>query len=154
MAGSRTTSCQHRVDAGPPGATPLDRAQSGGKFVEVEGLAEIVVGTGVEPGNPVADLVARREQQDRRGVAFAPSLRQQVDPGPVRQHDVEDDRLVVARAQGGIGIGTGRNRIRTEAGELQPDAQSVEQHGVVLDDENAHRWQRLLPLQRRLGPPA
>ena len=43
-----------------------ERAQPGEQLVEREGLGEIVVGTGVEPLDPVLDRVARCEHQHRR----------------------------------------------------------------------------------------
>ena len=42
------------------------RAQAGEQLVERERLREVVVGAGVEPGDPVRDLVAGGEHEDRR----------------------------------------------------------------------------------------
>ena len=51
------------------GVAPRDRADPGGKLGEIERLDEIVVGAGVQPLDPVRDLVERSQDDHRRDVA-------------------------------------------------------------------------------------
>ena len=73
---------------------PDQGAQPGQQLHQLERLDEVVIGAGVERAHPVADGVARREDQDGR---LAPAAQPGEDLPAVqpRQHQVEDDRVVV-----------------------------------------------------------
>ncbi len=82
---------------------PLDRAaagqrsQAGKELGERERLQQVVVGAAVEPSHPVGHGVPRGEHQHRRPdpvLAQPPARLEPVDP---REHDVEHDRVVLAR---------------------------------------------------------
>ena len=45
---------------------PAQRSNASEHLLEVEGLGEVVVGAGVEAGEPVLDVVASGEHEDRR----------------------------------------------------------------------------------------
>lgn len=115
------------------------RPQARGDLVEVEWLAQIVVGARIQPGNPVGDLVARRQQQDRRGIApFAQGL-EHVEAGPVRQHQVEDQRVELMVPEHGIGLLAAFHGIGVEAADAKPHFQAVAQDRIVLDNQHTHR---------------
>ena len=121
------------------GIAPPDRADPGRQFAEVEGLDEIVVRAGVQPLDPVRDLVERGQDDDGRDVAAAAQRLQEADAPAVRQHEIEQDEIVA-----GCGHRVAR---RVEAGDpvhglaVRGDlvAHGGAQHGVVLDQQDAHR---------------
>ncbi|MNL44799.1 hypothetical protein D3C87_1673960 [compost metagenome] len=53
---------------GAPLVTPRDRQHACRKLVEIEGLDQIVVRSGIQSGNPVGHLVVRRQNDHRRRV--------------------------------------------------------------------------------------
>ena len=57
------------IGFGLPDVAPRDRADPGGQLGEIEGLHEVVVGAGVQPLDPVRDLIERRQDDHRRHVA-------------------------------------------------------------------------------------
>ena len=68
-------------------------AHPGEQLVELERLGQVVVGAGIEPGDTIGRLGARREHQDRQAVALGtqhPAHREPVDVG---HHHVEDRRV-------------------------------------------------------------
>ncbi len=71
-----------------------ERAQSCQELVERERLGEVVVGAGVEPGDPVVDRVARRQHQHRRPDLVPPKSPARLEAVDARQHDVEHDHVV------------------------------------------------------------
>ena len=75
------------------GAAPQQRAEPGQQLLERERLGQVVVGPGVEPGDPVRDGVARGEHEDRQlvaGLAHPPAHLEPVQPG---HHHVEHHRV-------------------------------------------------------------
>ena len=68
------------------------------------GLAEIVVGAGVEAGDAVLDRAARGEDQHRRADAGLAQAAQQLAAVRVRQTEVEDDQIVGIEQQQAPGV--------------------------------------------------
>src|SRR5205085_2840456 len=64
------------------------------QFRQVERLGEVVVGAAFEALHPRLQLVAGREQEDRREHAPRPELRYHAEAVPPRQHHVEHDAAV------------------------------------------------------------
>jgi len=86
------TDLQHLADPRNAGA-PQQRPQPGRQLGHGVGLDQVVVGPGVEPDHAVADLVARRQHQDRQVRVRGPQVpagRQTVE---VRHHHVEDHQI-------------------------------------------------------------
>ena len=81
-----------------------DGAHACGEFIQIEGLSEIIVRSGVESPDAVGHLVERRQQQHRGPIARGADFRQQVEPRPVRKHQVEYNGIEGRRAEGGMCI--------------------------------------------------
>ena len=60
---------------------------------ERERLDDVVVGAGIEPRDPVRNLVARREHQHRQAAAAPPKPPANLESVHVRHQDVEDDEI-------------------------------------------------------------
>jgi hypothetical protein len=72
------------------------RAQAGEQFFHVEGLAQIVVGAGVDAGHLLVPAIARRQDQHRHGAAGGPPLPEHGEAIDLRQTEVENDGIVGA----------------------------------------------------------
>ncbi len=80
----------------PLGAAPPEqRADPGEQLVKAERLREVVIGAAVEPAHDVLDRIARRQHQDRRVASLAPEFLRHLKPGLLREHDVEQDHVVL-----------------------------------------------------------
>ena len=84
-----------RHDLDRPPATDQG-AGAGQQLLEGERLAQVVVGTAVEAAHPVADRVARREEEHGRGPALAAMALQDRQAVRAGQPPVEDDEVPVA----------------------------------------------------------
>lgn len=93
---SKTADLEH---ARPLGRTTTDeRAQAGEQLREEEGLHEIVVRTGVQPGDPILDAVtSRQHEHGRPDASFAqpPADLDAIEPG---QHQIEHHGVVLDRS--------------------------------------------------------
>jgi len=97
-------------------APPDECAKAREQLAEVEGFGEVVVGAGVQAGDPVLDGVARREHEDGRVDAFVSDLSADLEAIHFGEDDVEDDGVVVVdgreeesfRPVGGVVDGVGR----------------------------------------------
>ena len=83
----------------------------GCQFIQIERLSEIIVSAPVQPRDPVAHLVPRRQQQHRQHVSGSPHLGQQISAQTIRQHDVQHHACELAMGQGFAGIGKCCDRI-------------------------------------------
>ena len=75
------------------------------QLAEVEGLHQVVVRAGLQPLDPVGDLVARGQHDHRAPVAAARIARSTVKPAAIRQAEVEQHQRMIAGPQRGIGLG-------------------------------------------------
>jgi RimJ/RimL family protein N-acetyltransferase len=121
-------------------APPAQGPNASEHLFEVERLGEVVVGTGVEAGEPVLDVVAGGEHQDRGRRPVEAEMAAEVDAVEITtEHDVEDGDVVgepgaerferLLPAQCDI---HGHARLRQPASEAPGDL------GFVLDDNDAH----------------
>ena len=111
-------------------------AGAGQQLLEGEWLAQVVVGAAVEAAHPVADRVARREEEHGRGPALAAMALQDLQAVRAGQPPVEDDEVPVAgpqRLAGRVAIGGVRDG---EALVRQPVDDRSGETRVVLDDQN------------------
>ena len=110
----------------------------GDQLGEGIGFDQIVVGTGVQPGDAVLDLAEGREEQDGRLVAVLAQGLDHADAVEARHHPVDDIDVIAAllglqQAEGAVD-GVGR---------LVPGLGQAPDHGgrglgVVLDHQNTH----------------
>ena len=123
------------LDAAPPRQRPQPREE----LRERERLRQVVVGPGVEPGDPVADRVPRGQHQHGRpdtGLAQLAARLEAVAPG---EHDVEHDRVVRVRLRHPQRVLTGNGDVGDVSlfGQAAPDETRHLQ--LVLDDQHPHR---------------
>ena len=74
-----------------PGRAPQQRPQPCQQLFERKRLDQVVIGTRIEPGHPVADLGAGGENQNRCGVAPSPNPTARFETVHDRHHYIEDD---------------------------------------------------------------
>ena len=129
-------------------ASPDHRAKPREQLAKIERLREIVVGTAVEPGNPIFHSIARGQHQHWHGDPRRRSSRHTCEAARARQHHVEHDGVV-------IGDRCLINRRVAVAGEvdcIRVFAQAFREHacrvGFVFDKKDAHK------LFLVLSPPA
>ena len=130
-----------RTGAGSPraGGPARERPEAGRELLVGERLDEIVVGAGVEAGDPVADRVAGGEHEDREVRLRPADSSRDVEAGHVGQADVEDHDVDPGRVLGDRGAGL------AVVGDVDDVTilleQALEDTGesfVVLDDEEMH----------------
>src|SRR5450759_1769522 len=119
--------------------SPAQRAEPCEQLLVGERLHEVVIGAGVQPGHPVPHRIPRRQHQDRHRVSHPAELPRDLETGPVRQPDIEDDRL---EARGGpvdlqalIGRLSGLHRVAVLR---QEPPEEPDEPGVILDDQQVH----------------
>ena len=120
-------------------AAPAERPEPGGQLLVRERLDQVVVGAGVEPGDPVADGVARGEHEDRDLGAGRADAARDLEPGDVGQADVEDDDLDPGRRPRRCrGRPAGRRGLDDVAVLLEQPPQEADEARVVFDDQQMH----------------
>jgi hypothetical protein len=123
-----------RRTAAAGAAPPVQGAQPGLEFVEVEGLGQVVVGAGVQADDAVADRAARGEDQHRRGQAAPARLLQHQQAVHAGQGEVEHHhvgRRAFQRASAG-------GRRRTARRPCRGSQRALERRlhrGVVFDQQ-------------------
>ena len=123
-----------------PARPPEERANAGDELLESEGLRHVVVRAGVEAGDPVLDLVAGREHQDRNAVTAPAETPADLEAVDHRHQDVEDDRV-------GLGLAVLQPRERLAAVgreldlvplELERALQRLANGAFVVDNQDSH----------------
>src|SRR5262249_7008677 len=89
---------------------PQDGADPGQQLLELEGFRQIVVGAGLQPLDPLVNVAARR-QHDDRDVAGLPDPSADVEAVQSGQVQVEEDKV-------GPAAGDGCDRLRAVARQL------------------------------------
>ena len=115
--------CSRQAAARRPHGGP--RHDTGGELVEVEGLAEVVVGPAVQAGDPIRDAVTGRQQDNRGPVVPSSQAAQHVEAGAVRQHQVEHDDAEPARGERRVGVGAGGDALDRRSRQTEPGPQAV-----------------------------
>ncbi|MCY1462574.1 hypothetical protein D9M71_803630 [compost metagenome] len=67
------------------------------QFPQVEGLQQVIVGTGLQAVDPVGDSVAGGEHQHRQAVALLAQALEQLEPVFVGQAQVQDHYIKACR---------------------------------------------------------
>ena len=117
-------------------AGPAERGPDpGDQLGQVEGLADVVVGAGLEPDHDVHRVGPGREHHDRDGRGL-PDLAADLVAVEPRQHDVEEDeveRVGPEAVEALDAVGGGRD---LEAGRTQPDRGHLADRRVILDEQD------------------
>ena len=109
------------------------------QLLEGERLRQVVVGAGVEALDPLADRVARRQQEDRDAVALAAQPARHVEPVVAGHHHVENQSVRCAvgrRGQRLVPVGGERD---VEAVQLQRPLERLPDGSVIVCHQNEHR---------------
>ena len=109
------------------------------QLLEGERLAQVIVGAAVQPAHPVADRVARGDEEHGRISALAAIAVQDRQAVPARQPPVEDEQVPLLgpdRLQSRVAVGGVRD---VEALVRQPVHDRSGEACVVLDHENPAR---------------
>ena len=124
--------------------TASECAQPCQQLAEVEGLGEVVVGAGVEPGDALLDCVERGEHQNGNRVLGGAYRSADVEARHPRHEDVEDDDVVAVLAGE-------RQRVRAVGGEVDDERRLAKPAGdgrteltIILGEQDAHgrEWRK------------
>ncbi len=85
---------------GAPLAAADEGEQACGHFIERKGLAQIIVGTAVEPGEPVGQGVSGGEYQHWCALPLLAPISQNVHAVDLRQTQIEHHRIIWCGAEG------------------------------------------------------
>ena len=128
--------------AGARAGAAQQRAQAREQLVEREGLHDVVVGAGVEPGHAVGHGVARGQHQHRGAVAHRPHPAADLEAVDVRHHHVEHDRVgLVAATWRASASAPSAARLDLVALQPQRPLERVPHRGLVVDHEDLHALQ-------------
>jgi hypothetical protein len=117
---------------------PGERAHPRFQFGQRKRFGHVVVGTQVQPLDPLLDGVGGGQDQHRRRVAARAQLAQHLQPGQLGQAEVEDHEVEVVRDERGVGLGATGHMVHRVTGAAQRAQQAVGQHLVVLGYQDAH----------------
>jgi len=140
---------QHRRTLG--GAAADQRPHASQQLAERERLDEIVVGTHVQPLDPVGDRVARRQHQHWRPATARPQAAADLEAVDARQHHVEDDRVVVVLGGQVQPLVTVEGNVDRVALLLHPAPDRPGHLDLVLHDQHS-QW-LAPPFQARIALP-
>ena len=111
------------------------RAHPREQLLERERLDQIVVGAGVEAGDPVADAVARGQHQDRQRLPSSRSRRATSRPSMTGMSTSSTTRVGLLRGDPGERVGAVLGQLDPVALELERAAKRLPDRGLVVDDQ-------------------
>ena len=117
-----------------------ERLGAGEQFAQVEGLGEVVVGTGVEQFDDLRAFVPGSQDQDRSHVFAAAHLTHDTEAVETGQHEVEQKEVVVA-------VFGERDAIKAIFGAVDREAATLAQGlgdvigeaNLIFDDKHSHK---------------
>ncbi|MCY1310767.1 hypothetical protein D9M70_609930 [compost metagenome] len=122
---------------------PHHGTQACAEFAGFEGFDDVVVGTGVQAADTIAQLVAGRDDEDRSGVVALAQRSQHIQPGPARQAKVQQDRRVAVLDQREPSRRRIFGTIDGPAILCQCGGQCVTEHAIVFNQEQARHGRPL-----------
>ncbi len=125
------------VDAAPGGA-PLQGMQAGAEFAQVEGLEQVVVGAGLQPGDPVGHRVARGQHQHRQVDALLAQALQQAQAVLVGQAEIEDQHVEARHLEQRLGIGGAGHPVHGQALGVEAGDDAAGDQVVVFGEQYMH----------------
>ena len=130
------------------------RADARQQLGDLEGLAQVVVGAGIEPRDNVVGLRARGEHQDRDLEALLADVTRNVEAVDARKHQVEQHEIHIVRLEQ-------LDRGRTLAGPqdvetcvLELELDEPRDRSIILDDQDGLLAHDCTPLGGATPPPA
>jgi hypothetical protein len=115
---------------------PEQRPDARDELGQLERLRHVVVGAELKADDDV-DRVAARRQHQHGHAARAPDLPADLEPVELRQHHVEDDKVVRLAPKAREPVPPVRRRLDRQAGLPQPERGDLPNRGVVLDEDHA-----------------
>jgi len=125
------------------------RSDARREFLGGERLREVVVGTGLEPGDNIVGVGARRDHHDRH-VARAPQRAAELEAVDARKHDVDEDDVGGRAAERFDGILAARRFFDGPPFVFEGHLDRRTNALVVLDGKNAGSHPAMLPYGRPL----
>ena len=107
---------------------------AGGEDVEVEGLADVVVGAVREPFHRRLRIVHRRQHQDRTAEPVPSSAAADLQAVAVRKSPVQDQQIVFVEGEELLGVLDAARRVGCEARPSEGSEHQVPQAPVVLEN--------------------
>ena len=117
-------------------------SQSGEEFLHFEGFCQIVVGTGIDPLNPLQPGASGRQNENWDGAGLFPQSPHHGQAIELRQTKVEDESIVIFRGGSEPALLPVSNDIHDVSGLGQSVPDVSGDCGLILDEKNPH--QRLL----------
>jgi len=124
---------QHRLRA--PLAAAQQGTHAGLEFFHIEGLDQVIIGTGIQAGDALGGAVAGGEDQHRQVVLLGAQLLQQVQAIEARQAEVEQQQIEAFRAQGMQGRNAILQPIQGVAFNAQCHANPLAKGTIIFDKE-------------------
>ena len=112
-------------------------ADPGQHLVQVERLHDVVVRPRVQSRDDVVRAVKRRDHEDRTRVAAVPQTPGHLEAVDPRQHEVQQDEVVIPRLDGGQGGLARLDALDLVAGAPQIEGQTFREVLLVLHDQDA-----------------
>ena len=120
-------------------ATADQGPQAREQFSQLKRFHQVIIRPGIEPFDPILQLTPRCQNKDMRAdTVFAPLL-QQGQPISERNHQIEEDRIVLRGAGFVIRLVGITGHIHGESFLLQPLAHSPLQRLMILDQQDSHQ---------------
>jgi hypothetical protein len=118
------------------------------QLVQLEGLGQVVVGTGVEAGHPVGGLHPGGEHEDRCPVAVGTQDTTDAEPVDAGHHHVDDERVERLAAGPGQRGHPVHDHVDVVSLEFERAGQGLPDRPVVVDDQNAVRHRTIMRARR------
>ena len=119
-------------------SSPDQGAEPGDELLERERLDHVVVGAGLERGDPGRDRVPRGQHQDRGHARAVAQRGEDLEPVAVGQAEVEDHRVGGRGREVGDGLASAREVLDLEALLAQAELEGLGESLGVLDDQDLH----------------
>ena len=130
-----------------------ESAHTRDKLVDLERLAQIVVGALVEARHQILQAVARREHEDWPRHLAAALLAEPNQSILIRQTKIEKQRVVMSAGKRAFGVRRRADVVNGEAAVLQGCGEIVGEPLIVFDEQEAHRSPPISDHRRRPNHP-
>ena len=119
--------------------TAQKRFDPGNELGHRERFGQIIVGSGIQPRNPVLDRIPGCQDQDREGFSGLPRSRQHGKPITIGQAKIEDCRVIVDQLEHRGGIGSRGGDVDREADLAELRFEDTGQAVLIFDDQKTQR---------------